>query len=148
MLYRYRGEGYGAVLKAVVWMLPIVGFLITCPDSVMAGTVGLSCIFMLMLALEKGWYQVAVRKVMAGLGILTVGIPAGILAYFFFFGAEYQKMRIRAMFVLDKEAGRMKGTNDGRNNAWGSTGTAVEMYGSWTCFRSRSLLGWRPHQFC
>ena len=35
----------------------------------MAGTVGLSCIFMLMLALEKGWYQVAVRKVMAGLGI-------------------------------------------------------------------------------
>lgn len=91
VLYRYRGEGYGAVLKAVVWMLPIVGFLITCPDSVMAGTVGLSCIFMLMLALEKGWYQVAVRKVMAGLGILTVGIPAGILAYFFFFGAEYQK---------------------------------------------------------
>lgn len=113
VLYRYRGEGYGAVLKAVVWMLPIVGFLITCPDSVMAGTVGLSCIFMLMLALEKGWYQVAVRKVMAGLGILTVGIPAGILAYFFFFGAEYQKMRIRAMFVLDKEAGRMKGTTLG-----------------------------------
>ncbi len=68
VLYRYREEGYGAVLKAVVWMLPIVGFLITCPDSVMAGTVGLSCIFMLMLASEKGWYQVAVRKVMAGLG--------------------------------------------------------------------------------
>ena len=68
------------------------GFLITCPDLVMAGTVGLSCIFMLMLALEKGWYQVAVTKVMTGIGISVVGVPVGILAYFFFFGAEYQKM--------------------------------------------------------
>ena len=55
VLYRYRGEGYGAVLKAIVWMLLIAGILITCPDLVMAGTVGLSCVFMLMLALEKGW---------------------------------------------------------------------------------------------
>ena len=25
VLYRYRGEGYGAVLKAIVWMLLIAG---------------------------------------------------------------------------------------------------------------------------
>ena len=49
----------------------------------MAGTVGLSCVFMLMLALEKGWYQVAVTKVMTGIGISVVGVPVGILAYFF-----------------------------------------------------------------
>ena len=29
VLYRYRGEGYGAVLKAIVWMLLIAGILIT-----------------------------------------------------------------------------------------------------------------------
>lgn len=110
VLYQYRGEGYGAVLKAAVWMLPVIGFLITSPDSVMAGTVGLSCVFMLMLAMEKGWYQVAVRKVMTGLGILTAGAPFGILAYFFFFGAEYQKMRIRAMFAVNQEAGSLAGT--------------------------------------
>lgn len=80
-------EGYGAVLKAIVWMLLIAGILITCPDLVMAGTVGLSCVFMLMLALEKGWYQVAVTKVMTGISISVVGVPVGILAYFFFFGA-------------------------------------------------------------
>ena len=113
VLYQYRGEGYGAVLKATVWMLLIAGILITCPDSVMSGTVGLSCIFMLMLALEKGWYQVVVTKVMTGIGISVVGVPVGILAYFFFFGAEYQKMRIRAMFAVDKEAGRMAGTTLG-----------------------------------
>ena len=113
VLYQYRGEGYGAVLKATVWMLPVIGFLITSPDSVMAGTVGLSCVFMLMLAMEKGWYQVAVRKVMTGLGILTAGVPFGILAYFFFFGAEYQKMRIRAMFVVNQEAGSLAGTTLG-----------------------------------
>ena len=28
VLYRYRGEGYGAVLKAIVWMLLIAGILI------------------------------------------------------------------------------------------------------------------------
>ena len=111
VLYRYRGEGYGAVLKAIVWMLLIAGILITCPDLVMAGTVGLSCVFMLMLALEKGWYQVAVTKVMTGIGISVVGVPVG------------------------------------RNNAWGSTGTAVEMYGSWTRHRSRGLLDWGPYQF-
>lgn len=82
VLYRYRGEGYGAVLKAIVWMLLIAGILITCPDLVMAGTVGLSCVFMLMLALEKGWYQVVVTKVMTGIGISVVGVPVGILAYF------------------------------------------------------------------
>ena len=112
VLYRYRGEGYGAVLKATVWMLLIVGILLTCPDSVMAGTVGLSCIFMLMLALEKGWYQVAVTKVMTGIGISIVGVPAGILAYFFFFGAKYQKMRILAMFAVNK-SGMMEGTTLG-----------------------------------
>lgn len=109
VLYRYRGEGYGAVLKATVWMLLIAGILITCPDSVMAGTVGLSCIFMLMLALEKGWYQVAVTKVMTGIGISVVGVPVGILAYFFFFGAEYQKSRILAMFAVNKSE-MMEGT--------------------------------------
>ena len=66
-----------------------------------------------MLAMEKGWYQVAVRKVMTGLGILTAGVPFGILAYFFFFGAEYQKMRIRAMFVVNHEAGSLAGTTLG-----------------------------------
>lgn len=109
VLYQYRGEGYGAVLKATVWMLLIAGILITCPDLVMAGTVGLSCIFMLMLALEKGWYQVAVTKVMTGIGISVVGVPVGILAYFFFFGAEYQKSRILAMFTVNKSE-MMEGT--------------------------------------
>lgn len=112
VLYRYRGEGYGAVLKAIVWMLLIAGILITCPDLVMAGTVGLSCVFMLMLALEKGWYQVAVTKVMTGIGISVVGVPVGILAYFFFFGAEYQKSRILAMFAVNKSQ-MMKGTTLG-----------------------------------
>ena len=125
VLYRYRGEGYGAVLKAIVWMLLIAGILITCPDLVMAGTVGLSCVFMLMLALEKGWYQVAVTKVMTGIGISVVGVPVGILAYFFFFGAEYQKSRILAMFAVNKS----------------------QMYGSWTRHRSRGLLDWGPYQF-
>lgn len=112
VLYRYRGEGYGAVLKAIVWMLLIAGILITCPDLVMAGTVGLSCVFMLMLALEKGWYQVAVTKVMTGIGISVVGVPVGILAYFFFFGAEYQKSRILAMFAVNKSQ-MMEGTTLG-----------------------------------
>ncbi len=112
VLYQYRGEGYGAVLKATVWMLLIAGILITCPDLVMAGTVGLSCIFMLMLALEKGWYQVAVTKVMTGIGISVVGVPVGILAYFFFFGAEYQKSRILAMFTVNKSE-MMEGTTLG-----------------------------------
>lgn len=112
VLYRYRGEGYGAVLKAIVWMLLIAGILITCPDLVMAGTVGLSCVFMLMLALEKGWYQVVVTKVMTGIGISVVGVPVGILAYFFFFGAEYQKSRILAMFAVNKSQ-MMEGTTLG-----------------------------------
>lgn len=78
----------------------------------MAGTVGLSCVFMLMLALEKGWYQVAITKVMTGIGISVVGVPVGILAYFFFFGAEYQKSRILAMFAVNKSQ-MMEGTTLG-----------------------------------
>lgn len=66
----------------------------------------------LMLALEKGWYQVAVTKVMTGIGISVVGVPVGILAYFFFFGAEYQKSRILAMFAVNKSQ-MMEGTTLG-----------------------------------
>ena len=62
VLYQYRGEGYGAVFKATVWMLLIAGILITCPDSVMAGTVGLSCVFMLMLALEKDGIRLRLQR--------------------------------------------------------------------------------------
>ena len=62
-------------------MLLIAGILITCPDLVMAGTVGLSCVFMLMLALEKGWYQVAVTKVMTGIGISVVAVSYTHLGY-------------------------------------------------------------------
>ncbi len=106
------GEGYGAVLKAIVWMLLIAGILITCPDLVMAGTVGLSCVFMLMLALEKGWYQVAVTKVMTGIGISVVGVPVGILAYFFLLWCGISKSRILAMFAVNKSQ-MMEGTTLG-----------------------------------
>ena len=145
VLYRYRGEGYGAVLKATVWMLLIAGILITCPDLVMAGTVGLSCIFMLMLALEKGWYQVAVTKVMTGIGISVVGVPVGILAYFFFFGAEYQKSRILAMFTVNKSE-MMEGTTLGavrellsRCMAVGRA-SGVDRFWSGDCIRSADYM--------
>ena len=137
VLYRYRGEGYGAVLKAIVWMLLIAGILITCPDLVMAGTVGLSCVFMLMLALEKGWYQVAVTKVMTGIGISdcwSSGWHTGIF-FLLWCGISENAVSWRCL-QLNKVTGMMEG-----HNAWGSTGTAVEMYGSWTRHRSRWTFG-------
>ena len=71
------------VLKAIVWMLLIAGILITCPDLVMQGRLDFPDVFMLMLALEKGWYQVAVTKVMTGIGISVVGCSSWHTGIFF-----------------------------------------------------------------
>lgn len=102
VLYQYRGNGYAAVWKAGVWIGVMMGILLTCPDSMTAGTVGISCILMLIFAVKKGWYKVAVKKVILVISAVTIGMPVGILLYYLFFGETYQRLRIFALFGLHK----------------------------------------------
>ena len=93
VLYRYRGEGYGAVLKAIVWMLLIAGI----PDHLSGSCDGRDGWTFLCFYADAG----VGKGMVSGCGYkgddrtqvsVLVGVPVGILAYFFFFGAEYQKM--------------------------------------------------------
>ena len=109
----------------------------------MAGTVGLSCVFMLMLALEKGWYQVAVTKVMTGIGISDCwnsGWHIGIL-FLLWCGISENAVSWRCL-QLNKESQMMEGTTLGAVRELLSKCMAVGR-----ATGVDGLLDWGPYQF-
>ncbi len=99
VLYRYRGQGYGALLKAVLWMLPSVLIAAGRPNIVLAGVLMLACLAVLAAAVWKRWFRVARRPVLAGIAALAAGAPAAAAVFVWFFGSAYQRERLR--YVLD-----------------------------------------------
>lgn len=97
-LYAFRGDGYGILWKAGLFMIIPVFFLFQIPD-LSAALVLFTCLLCLFIfAVWKGWYQIAKKAVIgisSGIVLLT---PAAFIGYFYFFGQVYQRDRIRAFF--------------------------------------------------
>lgn len=102
VLYRYRGQGYEAVIKGFLWMAPGVWIVWRTPNITMASTLFLAYLIVLAAAVYKRWFKVAVAKVLAALGTVVVLLPLAGCALLWFTGAEYQKERLVAVFTADK----------------------------------------------
>lgn len=104
VLYAYRGQGYRAIGKGILWMLVPVVLTFRIPRFTSACILCLSLAGVLAVAVWKEWFKVAKRGVIAGIVVSILGLPAAGIAYLWFFGAEYQRERVQYM-LGDPELG-------------------------------------------
>ena len=98
VLYRCRGQGYKALIKAVAWMAPTLWLLLTMPNASSLLVVFLAFSVIFSAAVWKGWFQIRRKTVLAVWwgGVLLA--PAALLA---FTGMEsYQAQRLLALLNL------------------------------------------------
>lgn len=101
VLYAYRGQGYRAVGKAVLWMIPPVWLVMRIPRLTTAVTLALSCLIILAIAVWRKWFRISRKKTLAGILAVTVIAPVVVGAYYWFFGAAYQQERLRMILTRD-----------------------------------------------
>ena len=101
VLYAYRGQGYRAVVKGVLWMIPPVWLAFRIPRLTTAVTLALSFVFMLVIAVWRNWFRISRKKTLAGIFAGTVIAPAMAGAYYWFFGGAYQQERLRMILTRD-----------------------------------------------
>lgn len=101
VLYAYRGQGYRAVVKGILWMIPQVWLALRIPRLTTAVTLALSFVLMLVIAVWRNWFRISRKKTLAGIFAGTVIAPAMVGAYYWFFGASYQQERLRMILTRD-----------------------------------------------
>lgn len=97
VLYRYRGEGYAAVGKAVLWMLPGLWLMISCPNVSMTVLLFFAYVAVLAAAVWKKWFRVSRKRTVTGLAVGVVMLPAAGCLCFWLFGTEYQRERLSVL---------------------------------------------------
>ena len=100
VIYQYHGSGYTGLLKAIVWMVIPVVFVLRLPAMMTAILMLISMLVMLTIAIWKGWFVVQKKKALGGLWGLFTAMPIVIFlaAYWGNAFAPYQKARIQAVF--------------------------------------------------
>lgn len=107
ILYRYREQSYKAIVKSILYMVPIIlyscYFIPSLPTAMNLFFI-LGC--MLLLAIWKGWFRLNRVKTMLCLFFVGVVFPLGVFVYLYHFVmADYQQFRIQSFFhILDESA--------------------------------------------
>ncbi len=98
ILYQYRGQGYGGVVKSIAFLLiPVYIGWRGIPSVVTAFHLCVICGCMLLIAIGGGWFLVNKVKMVVTMMITGMILPAifGAFAWFFLM-ADYQKIRLQA----------------------------------------------------
>ena len=100
VVYKYHGQGYMGLCKAILWMIIPVLLAWRLPMLMLSGTLLVSMMVVLTVVLAKGWFQVERKPVIAALWGCGVGIPLASLAIIVNSGIfnEYQIARIKGFF--------------------------------------------------
>ena len=110
ILYGYRGQGYRAIGKAVLWMIPSAFIAFRIPNIMTTAVLMLSYMIILGIAVFHGWFHVSRRRTLAGIAAALLCAPAAGIAFYWFMGEDYQRERLRV--ILDPgstEAGYVPG---------------------------------------
>ncbi len=106
VMYGYRGQGYSAVVKGVLWMFPAMCISLYIPSISTAMMLFLMFVLILSFAVGKGWFAVSVKYTLAGIWGIVLLLPAAVCAWVIRTGADYQAARLRAVLHPgSKEAG-------------------------------------------
>lgn len=102
IVYRYHGQGYLAVGKSLLWMLP--GLCIALRVTSVLTVLMLFLIYLLILsfAVVKEWFKVSRAKTLLSLWGGTVLLSGIGYLKLFLFGPEYQRMRVANMLQIGR----------------------------------------------
>lgn len=122
ILHSYRGQGYQAVGKAILWASPVFLITLLSVNISMMIVMLLSLGVTLAIAVYKRWFQVSRKLILSSLGGFAIIVPVTIACAINFFGTEYQKMRVASWmhpFQVDQEHAYGRFTLDFvANNQW------------------------------
>lgn len=95
VLYSYRGQGYRALVKGVLWALPVFFVLVlSCKFPIMV-IIGLSFGGTLAVAVCKNWFRVSRKLVLSIMGIAAIMVPVVLVKLISFSSNSYVKERIQ-----------------------------------------------------
>ncbi len=97
VLYGYRGQGYSAVVKGILWMLPAICISLYVPSTSTAMMLFLMFVLILSFAVGRGWFAVSVKYTLAGIWGTVLLIPAAVCVWVVCAGAGYQAERLQAV---------------------------------------------------
>ena len=98
VIYKYYGQGYNGLFKAILWMLIPVVIAFHLPQLMLSILLLVSMMTVLTAALAHDWFRVAKKRVIAMLWSLCIGVPYALLIFAAGFGMleTHQIARIRA----------------------------------------------------
>lgn len=95
VLYSCRGEGYRALIKGMLWALPVFLVLLLSVNLPMMVIIGLSFGGTLAVAVFKNWFRVSRKLILCIMGIIAIMIPVALVNLISFSGNSYMKDRIQ-----------------------------------------------------
>lgn len=101
VIYKYYGQGYAGLFKAVLWMIVPVVIAFRLPKLMLSLLLLASMLVVLTVAVAHGWFKVAKKKTIAALWGCMAGVPLVSLALVLWSGMlqTHQIMRIKAFFI-------------------------------------------------
>ena len=98
ILYKYKGGGVLALLKACLWLIIPVIITFGMPNIGVAGIIMVSMLLQLTVAIMKGWFKIPVKGAVISLWTTFILLPVVVLfvMYIFRWLETYQMERIRA----------------------------------------------------
>lgn len=94
LLYSWRGQGYKAVGKAILSMLPGLIIALVMPSTITLILLFLSFVILLTLAVAKDWFKVAKKPLLTGIWGVVLLLPLMGTGAVMLWGAGYQKARL------------------------------------------------------
>lgn len=97
ILYGYRGQGYRAIGKGMLWMLPALCISIYVPSISTAIMLFLMFVLILSFAVGREWFAVSWKCTLAVIWGIVLLLPAAVCLRTVRSGADYQVARLRAI---------------------------------------------------
>lgn len=96
LLYQYRGEGYRAIIKSVLWMVPPLLFSWHAPSIATFLNLLFILAVVLSIAVVKDWFQIKKKAVLGAIWGFLAAVPLVGVIWLMRSGAGYQANRIQA----------------------------------------------------
>lgn len=98
IIYKYKGGGVLALLKACIWLICPVFITFRMPNIIVAGMIMSSMLIQLTVAIMKGWFRISIKRAIISLWTIFMLLPAVLLfaMYIFRWLEVYQIERIRS----------------------------------------------------
>lgn len=102
ILYSYKNQGNWGFVKSILWMIIPIFLCLRLPDLSLASALLMIMLIQIVYVMSKGWFEQSKKRIILTASLIA-GCPIAMILYFLFFGAEYQRDRILALFTSSHE---------------------------------------------